>query len=360
VSDEVQARVPAERAPGGEGAGIAEQIADTLLWEGYALYPYRATAIKNLYRFQFGILASPAEVGRGGGGQTDTMRTECVAGPATAVVSVKVRFLRGTARSVERLVPASDGAERYEAVSRLVVARRVHQPWLEVEPRVLALPPLSLARLAAAPWRAVFSLPAREWQEAIIDPEGAEVGWLCRRQRAVEGRIELTAEAREGGWHRLAVEVRNSSPGEVGERREEALLASMVSTHTVLSLVGGGFVSMVDPPPALRSLVAECVNRGTWPVLVGEPGRRDQMLSSPVILEEYPQVAPESPGDLFDGTEIDELLTLRILTLADDERLEMACLDPRLAEVLERTRALGSEALLGLHGRLQLRSRGAV
>src|SRR5204862_7706221 len=110
------------------------------------------------------------------------------------------------------------------------------------------------------------------------------------------------------------------------------------------------FVSLLEPPQAWQAAAAACRNVGTWPVLVGEEGQRDTMLSSPIILYDYPQVAPESPGDLFDGTEIDEILTLRILTLTDEEKRTAAALDDRVRSLLVRTEALDRGQLLGLHG----------
>jgi hydrogenase maturation protease len=74
------------------------------------------------------------------------------------------------------------------------------------------------------------------------------------------------------------------------------------------------------------------------------------MLSSPIILYDYPRVAPESPGDFFDGTEIDEMLTLRIMTLTDEEKVAMAAVDDRASALLARTEALARERLFALHG----------
>jgi hypothetical protein len=76
------------------------------------------------------------------------------------------------------------------------------------------------------------------------------------------------------------------------------------------------------------------------------------MLASPIILEDHPKIAPESPGDLFDGGEIDQLLVLNILSLTDEEKAEMRAADPRTREILERTERLSSEELMRLHGRL--------
>src|SRR5207248_7063215 len=100
----------------------------------------------------------------------------------------------------------------------------------------------------------------------------------------------------------------------------------------------------------LAEEAAGCENVGTWPVLVGNPGERRTVLCSPIILEDYPRVAPESPGDLFDGGEIDQLLILNILALTDEEKAEMAASDPRAKEILERTAALTPDELMRLHG----------
>jgi hydrogenase maturation protease len=128
---------------------------------------------------------------------------------------------------------------------------------------------------------------------------------------------------------------------------------SLISTHTILGVENGKFVSQIDPPDRLKNLAAECCNQGTWPVLIGEEGERDTMLSSPIILYDYPQIAPESPGGLFDGTEIDEILSLRILTMTDDEKREMRQSDERAREILERTESMPPEQFMKLHGVLR-------
>jgi hypothetical protein len=120
-----------------------------------------------------------------------------------------------------------------------------------------------------------------------------------------------------------------------------------------LGVAGGAFVSLLEPPDELRDAAAACQNTGVWPVLVGEAGARDTMLASPIILYDYPQIAPESPGDLFDATEIDEILTLRIMTMTDAEKREMGAADPRARALLERTEALARDQLMQLHGTLR-------
>jgi hydrogenase maturation protease len=128
------------------------------------------------------------------------------------------------------------------------------------------------------------------------------------------------------------------------------LLWSFVSVHTILAVRGGEFISLLDPPEAVRGEAAACVNRGTYPVLVGEPGEHDVMLSSPIILYDYPQIAPESAGDFFDSTEMDEMLTLRVMTLTEGEKNEMRRTDPRVRDLLARTEATAREQLARTHG----------
>ena len=74
------------------------------------------------------------------------------------------------------------------------------------------------------------------------------------------------------------------------------------------------------------------------------------MLSSPIILYDYPAIAPESPGDLFDGTEIDEILTLRVLTMTDQEKEEARSTDARAGRLLDRAELLAPEQFAKLHG----------
>ena len=138
-----------------------------------------------------------------------------------------------------------------------------------------------------------------------------------------------------------------------GGAREEALAQTFCSCHTVLRASDGEFVSLTDPPEELREEAEACRNEGTWPVLVGEPHERRTLLSSPIILEDHPRIAPESPGDLFDGGEIDQLLVLNILSLTDEEKAEMRATDPRAREILERTESLSHEQLMRLHGTLR-------
>jgi hypothetical protein len=148
--------------------------------------------------------------------------------------------------------------------------------------------------------------------------------------------------------------VENHSPWEdLRAPRDDALRASLVSAHLILGVEGGAFVSLVDPPAHARGAAAACRNVRTFPVLAGETGERDLLLCAPIILYDHPRVAPESPGDLFDATEIDEILSLRTATLTDEERREARGTDPRAAAILDRVAALPPETWERLHGALR-------
>jgi hypothetical protein len=168
----------------------------------------------------------------------------------------------------------------------------------------------------------------------------------------IHGAVELTAASVSPGGYRLTLRILNLTPSQSGESSDpdRLLSVSMASTHAILGVRHGEFVPLRDPPPSLRDAAEECRSVGLWPMLVGEPGARDLLLCAPIILDDYPQVAPESPGDLFDSTEIDEILSLRILTLTLDEKREMAAGDERVRALLARTESLDTDELARLHG----------
>jgi len=180
---------------------------------------------------------------------------------------------------------------------------------------------------------------------------------IIRRQAQVEGVIDVSVLPADDGWSRVSVRISNCGAFDVPSEdsaawptRESALRRSLVSTHAILRVPGGEFASLLDPPEGLRRLSGECSNVGLWPVLAGDTTPPDTMLASPIILYDHPQIAPESAGALFDGTEIDEILSLRILTLTDDEKREMRETDPKTRSLLERTEALDAEQWMALHG----------
>jgi hypothetical protein len=281
----------------------ARSIADAVLYEGYALYPYRASSPKNRVRFPFGCVYPAAYARAQTGFDRSELHTECLLrADAAATLQVRVRCL---------------------VLARPAVARAPGS-WQEtLEKRLdFTLP------LAAGATREPFEL------------EG------------VPGALVVSRESVGPGLVKLRVGVENSSPLDAVER-DAALEQAFLSLNLLLRVTGGTFVSRVDPPAELSELGAALEGEGLFPVLVGAPGDARSMLASPIILYDYPAVAAASPGDLFDATEIDEILSLRIQTLTPGEKDAMRELDPRVRAVLERTEALGAGELGRLHGELK-------
>jgi hypothetical protein len=345
--------------------GLVEKIADAVLYEGYILYPYRPSAVKNQQRWNFGALCPQSYSQEQGATESWTMLTEClVEGVAETSLNVKVRFLHLLTRDVGILnadfgpadVPKSLSTSDFRIVQSLEVNGRLLQTWQEATEREVALADINLNEAAVRPTRLAFSFPASENIEPLYDEsKGETVGALIRRQQAIEGAIEVTAQRIRGSGYKVCIQILNLTPfADAGQKsRDEALMRSFVSTHTILNVRNGEFISLLDPPENFREAAAGCRNIGTYPVLVGEDGRRDCMLSSPIILYDYPQIAPESAGNLFDGTEIDEILTLRIMTLTEEEKREMRGADERARQILERTETLPLEQLMKMHGAMK-------
>ena len=184
--------------------------------------------------------------------------------------------------------------------------------------------------------------------------DGKIAAFIVRTKKSVTAQVDVSAVPVNQGLFKITVRISNlaaTDPASVS--RADALMQSLLSAHTILAIEGGEFVSLLDPPASLKEFVSACSNIGTWPVLAGEEGRREIMLSSPIILYDYPQIAPESPGNLFDGTEIDEILALRILTLTEDEKHEMRSADAHARQILERTESMPMEHFMKLHGVLR-------
>jgi hypothetical protein len=300
-------------------ASAVERIARAVLYEGYLLYPYRASALKNQQRWNFGVLYPAAWAAAQTGSDRSYFQMECVAECSPdSEMHISVRFLQ------------------------LLAREDVGHQWQEGVERSVSLPPLTIAHLLQRGHVHDFVFPAGEERTENV----------IRRRCLLQGRIEASATELDANAARITVRVTNTS-GAQSLDRNQILLHSLASAHAVLEMRNGQFVSQIDPPDALREAVAHSQSVGVWPVLVGKSGARDTMLGSPIILYDYPQVAPESKGDLFDGTEIDEILILRILTLTEAEKEEVRRTDERARQILERLESAPGEHLLELHGKIR-------
>jgi hydrogenase maturation protease len=337
-----------------------EKIAEAVLYEGYMLYPYRPSSVKNQQRWNFGVLYPPGYCEQQGGLDPSSMQTECLLkADSSTRLTVKIRFLQIVQRAIGKLrgsasdVPANV-EPALEFVDRLELSGRVYQPWQEAVERELSYEDLALESRTYSPQS--FSFPAGRSIELLRDEQGQIAGAIVRTWNALTGSVEIGAKSCRDDVVKVKIRGENHthSEGETSSdsaRREAILLDSLISAHTILGVEKGEFISLLEPPADLEDLAAQCKNVGTWPVLAGDGA--DAMLSSPIILYDHPQIAPESAGNLFDATEIDEILSLRILTLTEDEKREMRQSDDRTRGILERTENMPEEQFMKLHGVLR-------
>jgi hypothetical protein len=300
-------------------------VADAVLFEGYLLYPYRASAQKNRLRWQFGVLTPEND-----GTEPTRSRTEVLLEPKPGcTLRIRLRFLQLQARTPlvddPRYTPFEEGVPRQ----------------VDAEVALADLPQTIPIELAAA----------------------SEVDGPFRRECwALRGRLLVSAVDLPGPYlvHRLRLDVVNDGVCPPGAPRDEVLRSSLIAAHTVLAAEPGAWISMTDPPRWAQPYVEECASEHTWPVLAGPADRSDLLLSSPIILHDHPRLAPESTVNLFDGLENDEILTLRTLTLTDDEKAEARATDPRAAGIIDAVDAMPPEILERLHGAIRsLRPVGA-
>lgn len=270
----------------------ARAVADAVLYEGFLLFPYAKSALKNQMPFQFGVVmpsgyADPTEPA--------VQRSQFVVlhdGESSAGIRGSYRFLQIVDQPVER----------------------------EIE---LAL---------------TLGGPAQTFPFEID---------------GLRGEIQIHAE-REGTASRVTLEIRNTTECDA-QIRNEALHRAFVSAHALLEISGGAFASLLDPPETAAALVAECRNERVFPVLTGEARDKHSacaLLVSPIILYDFPQIAAASRARTFDGTEIDELLMLSVASLTDEEKHEARAAHPYVRELVERAEALDADTQRALHGEL--------
>lgn len=285
-------------------------VADAVLYEGYVLYPYRASATKNQLRWQFGIVG-PRPAFERGAGEDWRMHAECLLeADHDAIVHVRVRFLQAETRRGSDQPPWDEGVERHVDISGVRVS--------DIVTRAITVP---------------FAFPAAHEDD--------------RERNAIAGAVTLSAEDVDTAppARRIRVAVENLGDCVADATRDDVTRASLIGTHILLAADHGRFVSLLEPPPWAEAVARQCDQHRCWPVLVG-----DVVLCSPIILYDQPAVAPESQGDFFDATEIDEMLSLRVMTLTDEEKREARATDARAAAIVDRVDAMDVDTLARLHG----------
>ncbi|RUP27988.1 MAG: hypothetical protein EKK51_25070 [Mycolicibacterium sp.] len=316
----------------------ARAVADAVLYEGYLLYPYRATSGKNQSRWQFGVLGPPqaAELGLG---EDDTLSAQLLVSPGPDMaLTIVVRFLQLQHRAVER-----DTGNGFEPVGELTVGGRTWLTWDEAVECEVSFGPFCESELDAPQTLPIIVAGGR-------DVEHIDGGRLIRTRTELHAELTVRSEP-DGDLLRISLEIRNTAAAPAD--KDTAIARSLIGTHLITAVTGGEFVSLLEPPESAMDAVGRCLRHRCFPVLAGPPGDTTLMLVSPIILYDHPEIAEQSEVALFDSTEIDEILTLRVMTMTDEEKAQARATDPRAAEIIDRCDAMSPEALLNLHGVLR-------
>lgn len=307
----------------------ARQVADAVLYEGYLLYPYRASAAKNRSRWQFGVLGPPAAASPAFA-EPPSLSLQCLltSGVRVGAVTIHLRFLQLQARAVQ------DAA--HCPVDELTVGTDRVLSWDEAVEREITLPRVPLSGTTEFP----ITIPGGTDEERLGD-----AGYVVRRRWPLTARLRTSTEP-DGDRLRLTVTVTNEHPARV-TGKDEAVHHSLLGTHLLIEARDAEFLSLQDPPPEAADAAARCRQQRCWPVLAGAP---NLLLGAPIILYDNPQIAEQSPGALFDACEIDEILTLRVLTMTDAEKAEARATDERARQIVDRCDTLTPAELQRLHG----------
>ena len=322
-------------------------IADTVLYEGYVLYPYRADDGKNRVRWQFGVLV-PRALSEADPSERSRLRCDLLLEARPERVDVRLRFIQVQRRTVQQRRPDTDSG--FEEVPQLDAGDTTYLPFDEAVPHDVDV----TARLADL----VSGVAGTPRVEPVavgggVDTEAVPGGRLVRERLPLSATVTLSASPLPGpyGVTRLRVDVDNTTAWEPQQRaRAEALRHSLVAAHLLVRVDRGRFLSLTDPPEWATGYVESCENDGAWPVLAGADHRSDLVLCSPIILPDHPELAPESTTEFFDGTEMDEMLSLRALTLTDAEKRAVRGTDPRAAKLLDDVENLPAALMDRLHG----------
>ena len=327
---------------------LARTVADAVLYEGYLLYPYRATSSKNRVRWQFGVLGPPGAAA-GGFGEEPDMQAQCLlrTGPEGSV-TLRLRFLQLQTREVQQA--SAPDEEDFTPVAEFRLGAQTWMTWDETTEHELLLDSCALAELDSGRMLPV-ELPGGEDIEELRNDQGQVVARVVRRRWPLAAEVRVTTEPVDD-LIRLSVSVQNVASGPVTDK-DQAIRSSFIGAHLLISAENADFISLLEPPDEARAAAASCQQHRCWPVLAGAPGDTDVVLASPIILYDYPEIADQSAGALFDSTEIDEILTLRVMTLTDQEKAEARATDPRAAEIIDRCEQMSPETLQQLHGILR-------
>jgi hypothetical protein len=331
---------------------ILENLTQTLLYEGYALYPYYRSAIKNQKPVPFGVIF-PSDYNNYHEHSHSNMQSQCIiSGGDDLTVNIHVRFLH--LRKTE-LFQADNKGDTYVPVVSLEIGGNTYQAGWQTIERKISTEDIPVSELISNCKIIPVEFDNMNEGEIILNEEKEVAAKRIINVSEIKGSIKMEADAVKEmpGSFRITVTVTNTTPVENAESvsRDEVFLQSFLSTHIILQTRQGEFISHQDPPEEWKHAIASCNNINTWPMLIDK--NNSTLLSSPIILYDYPEINPQSSGDLFDSTEIEEALLLHVNLLSDEEKKRIGSNDEKLQAMLNKVNSMTPEDLNIYHSMMK-------
>ncbi len=313
---------------------VLKNLANTLLYEGYSLFPYHRSAIKNQKPIPFGVIY-PKKYNEYNQHAHSSMKSECIiAGNDDLSLNISVRFLHLIKIKADKQNTKENVQDEAECDWQ-TIEREINSGDLKVSELIKNKKTIQIS----------FDKLNEDNNDEI------KVNYI-NSVSEISGKVVIEASFVKNveNIFRITVSVSNDSLLENAEKitRDEALPQSFLSTHIILNAIDGEFISSQNPTENFTSVVSQCENIGTWPILVDESNTT--MLSSPIILYDYPKINPQSKGDLFDSLEIEEALMLHFAVMSDDEKNRIAKSDEKLRAMINKVSNVTPEELINLHG----------
>ncbi len=321
-------------------ASVLDDLTKTVLYEGYSIFPYHRSSVKNLKPIPFGVIY-PEQYHSYHPPAPTKMKTECiVTAQKNSAINITVRFLHLIITKIFQQTDNDNTSLPYEG-------------WQTIE-RQINSGDLIISELIGN--KKVFPIG---FDSIKVDKNIYDENKILKEKQSncglkITGNVIIEAFAFENidNTFRVSVTVNNDTSLSNAESisRDEVFQQSFLSTNTILKVTDGAFISDQNPPEEFKEIVAQCEKIGTWPILIDESNTI--MLSSPIILYDYPKINAHSKLDLFDSLEIEEMLILQLSAMSDTEKQQIAESDGKMREMLDKASQVTPQELLNLHGHM--------
>lgn len=341
-----------EETKNNDSESLLERITKTVLYEGYSLYPYYRSSAKNSKPVPFGAVY-PKQFVKYNPDVHSTTQTQCIIeGTDDTEVKITVRFLQLRNRQLLKIDHNEYGPGQFRSTDSLQEGDKTyHSGWEGVE-RELNLGTHTISTIVDNKLGKDIAFESEKANDIIYGEDGIVAGNVIITQSEINGNITVSAEpvGDNKNGYKIMVQISNTTSVDNPKKlsRNDSYKLSFLSTHTILKTGQGAFISQTDPEPDWEELINNCENINSWPILVEKDHKT--MLSSPIVLYDYPEIAPESMGDMFDGTEIEEALVLHMATMPEEEKQKIDKGDPKMKAMMERVESVTPEEIMSLHG----------